>query len=236
MNKTYFLFWQTFSLPIAYIVSNTYLNINNYITQLDNLFHTKFPVNFNESGVLALIIFLITFTLPNLYVFTSLHSVKQDLINGRIQRDIHITPYDQYIEINGKKYTIKHTPDSQLISFFLTSMIPLLINYSSLVLLLLCTTIIIITGIIYTEGLPIIINPYLRLKYHVFIVQSEGKILYIIMEKEKEFERPRFSEYIIDWYYDHLILVGFKDKKYTINLILPGQKKIQKNDDKPKTL
>jgi len=31
------------------------------------------------------------------------------------------------------------------------------------------------------------------------------------MEKEKEFEKPKFSEYIIDWYYDHLILIGFKN-------------------------
>ena len=232
MNKTYFLFWQTFSLPIAYIVSNAYLNINNYIIQLNNFFHTNFPANFNENGALALTIFLVTFISPNLYIFISLYSLKQDLLNKRIQRDIHITPYDQYIEINNKKYVIKNTLNSQLISFFFTSMIPLLINYSSLVLLLLCTTTIIITGIIYTEGLPIITNPYLRLKYHISIIQSEEKVLYIIMEKEKEFEKPRFSEYIIDWYYDHLILVGFKDK----NLILPGRKKNRKDYNIPKTL
>ena len=65
-------------------------------------------------------------------------------------------------------------------------------------------------SVIYTEGSTILINPYLRLKYQVFTLQSEGKNLYIIMEKEKEFERPRFSDYIVDWYYDHLILIGFK--------------------------
>jgi hypothetical protein len=31
------------------------------------------------------------------------------------------------------------------------------------------------------------------------------------MEKEKEIERLRFSDYVIDWYYDHLILIGFKE-------------------------
>lgn len=30
------------------------------------------------------------------------------------------------------------------------------------------------------------------------------------IEKEKEFERYRFSEYIFDWIYDHSVLVGFK--------------------------
>jgi hypothetical protein len=54
-------------------------------------------------------------------------------------------------------------------------------------------------------------NPYLLLKYNIFALQNNKKTLYIIMEKEKEFERPRFSDYIIDWYYEHLILIGFKE-------------------------
>jgi len=41
--------------------------------------------------------------------------------------------------------------------------------------------------------------------------ESDNKTLYIVMEKEKGFERPRFSKCVIDWYHDHTILIGFKE-------------------------
>jgi len=211
MRKTYFLFWQAFSLPIAYSVSNAYLNINNYITQFNNLFSTNFPTTLPENPTIALALFLIMLIIPNNYVFLSLYSLKYDLINGRLQRDIRITLHKQHIEINGKNYILKESLDKQIIGFTLLSSLPsFLINYHSLALLLMYFTTLAMISVIYTEGSTILINPYLRLKYQVFTLQSEGKNLYIIMEKEKEFERPRFSDYIVDWYYDHLILIGFK--------------------------
>jgi len=213
MDKTYFLFWQVFSLPIAYIVANAYLNIDNYITQLNDFFHTEFPAIFPESGILALIIFLVTFMLPNFYLFMSLHSIKEDLLNEKIQRDIRITPHEQYIEISNRNYAIRDALDNRLIGFILISMFPFIMDYSSLALLLLSTVTLAMISTMYAEDSLIFMNPYLRFKYYVFALQSEDKILYIIMEKEKEFERPKFSEYVIDWYYDHLILIGFKDTK-----------------------
>ena len=219
MNKTYFLFWQAFSLPIAYIVANAYLNVDNYIIQLNDFFHTKFPAIFPESGILALIIFLAVFMFPNLYVYISLHLIKEDLVNEKIQRDIRISPHEQYIEINGRNYTIRGTLDKQIIGFTLVSSIfPFIINYSSLALLLLYCITLVMISIVYVEGSSLVINPYLRLKYHIFVLQSEDKTLYIIMEKEKEFEKPRFSEYVVDWYYGHLILIGFKVMKKTLQL------------------
>ncbi|QXJ30363.1 hypothetical protein [Saccharolobus shibatae] len=211
MNRAYLLFWQAFSLPIAYIFANGYLNVDNYVTQLNDFFHARLPAILPESWFLALIIFLIAFALPNLYVFISFHFVKKDLINEKIQRDIYIKPYEQYIEINNKNYTIRDTLDNQLIGFILGSIFPFIINYSSLTLLLLYSITLVIISTVYVEGSLIVINPYLRFQYHIFVLQSEDKTLYIIMEKEKEFERPKFSEYVIDWYYDHLILIGFKD-------------------------
>ena len=56
------------------------------------------------------------------------------------------------------------------------------------------------------------------------------------MEKEKEFERPKFSEYLIDWYYDHYVLVGFKNKRHAVTHTLPEQEKDRKDNDKPKAL
>lgn len=198
-------------VPIAYSVSNAYLNINNYTTQFNNLFCTNFPTTLPENPTIALALFLIMLIIPNLYVFLSLYSLKYDLINGRLQRDIHITLHKQHVEINGKNYIPKESLDKQIIGFtLLSSLLSFLINYHSLALLLLYFTTLTMISVIYTEGSTILINPYLRLKYQVFTLQSEGKNLYIIMEKEKEFERPRFSDYIVDWYYDHLILIGFK--------------------------
>ncbi|AZI75709.1 hypothetical protein SBFV1_gp08 [Sulfolobales Beppu filamentous phage 1] len=211
MSKIYILFWQAFSLPIAYIVTNVYLNIGNYVVQLDKFFHVKFLFNLPESWFLALIIFLAIFIFPNFYVFISLHFMKKDFINRKIQQDIHIKPYEQYIEINNMSYTIRDTLDNQLICFILVSVLSFIINYSSLILLLLYSVTLIIISMVYVEGSLIVINPYLRFKYNIFILRSGDKTLYIIMEKEKEFERPRFSEYVIDWYYDHFILIGFKD-------------------------
>ena len=211
MNKTFFLFWQAFSLPIGYVVANTYLNINNYIIQLNDFLHTKFSTIFSATESLALIIFLVVFMFPNLYVYMSLHSIKKDLVNERIQKDIHITPHEQDIEINNKHYTIRGTLDSHVIGFILVSMFSFVIDYSSLTLLLLYFISLVLIAVVYGEQLLIIVNPYLRFKYQVFILQGGDKTLYIIMEKEKEFEKPKFSEYIIDWYYDHLILIGFKN-------------------------
>ena len=154
------------------------------------------------------------FMLPNLYVYMSFHSIREDLVNGKIQQDIHISPHEQYTEINSRNYTIRGTLDKQIIGFTLISSIfPFIINYSSLALLLLYSITLVMISIVYIEGSSLVINPYLRLKYHIFVLQSEDKTLYIIMEKEKEFEKPRFSEYVIDWYYGHLILIGFKDMK-----------------------
>ena len=214
MNKAYFLFWQAFSLPIAYTTVNAYLNVGNYIIQLNDFFHTEFPATFHENGILALVIFLTVFLLPNLYVYMSFRSIREDLVNGKIQRDIHMTPHEQYIEINGRNYTISGTLDKQIIGFTLVSSIfPFIINYSSLALLLLYSITLVMISTVYVEGSSLVINPYLRLKYHIFVLQSEDKTLYIIMEKEKEFEKPKFSDYVVDWYYDHLILIGFKDMK-----------------------
>jgi len=214
MNKAYFLFWQAFSLPIAYTTVNAYLNVGNYIIQLNDFFHTEFPATFHENGILALVIFLTVFLLPNLYVYMSFRSIREDLVNGKIQRDIHMTPHEQYIEINGRNYTISGTLDKQIIGFTLVSSIfPFIIDYSSLALLLLYSITLVMISTVYVEGSSLVINPYLRLKYHIFVLQSEDKTLYIIMEKEKEFEKPKFSDYVVDWYYDHLILIGFKDMK-----------------------
>jgi len=213
MNRAYFLFWQAFSLPIAYTTVNAYLNVDNYIIQLNGFFRTEFPATFHENVIFALLIFLTMFMLPNLYVYISFHSIKEDLVNGKIQQDIHISPHEQYIEINGRNYTIRGTLDNHLIGFILASIFPFIIDYSSLTLLLLYSITLAIISTVYVEGSLIVINPYLRLKYHIFVLQSEDKTLYIIMEKEKEFEKPKFSEYVIDWYYDHLILIGFKDTK-----------------------
>jgi hypothetical protein len=212
MNKTFLLFWQAFSLPIAYVVINAYLNINNYIIQLNEFFNTKLPTIPSESGILALIIFLVVFVLPNFYIYISLYSLKEDLVNEKIQRDIHITPHDQYIEINNKHYTIRGTLDNHVVGFLLVSLISFVIDYSSLTLLLLYFITLVLIGVIYGEELLLIVNPYLRLKYQVFILQGGDKTLYILLEKEKEFEKPKFSEYIIDWYHDQLILIGFKNK------------------------
>ena len=209
-----FLFWQAFSLPIAFVVASAYFNVDNYIVQFNHFLHTRFPPVLPESGILALVIFLVTFISPNLYLFMSLHSIKEDLLNGKIQRDIRITPHEQYIQISSKNYAIRDI-DNRLIGFILISMFPFIIDYSSLALLLLTTVTLAMISTIYAEDSLIIMNPYLRFKYHVFTLQSEDKTLYIIMEKEKEkeFEKPKFSEYVIDWYYDHLVLIGFKDMK-----------------------
>ena len=219
MNKAYFLFWQAFSLPIAYTTANAYLNVDNYIIQLNGFFRTEFPATFHENVIFALLIFLTMFMLPNFYVYVSLHSIKEDLVNGKIQQDIHISPHEQYTEINGRNYTISGTLDKQIIGFTLVSSIfPFIINYSSLALLLLYCITLVMISIVYVEDSSLVINPYLRLKYHIFILQCEDKTLYIIMEKEKEFEKPRFSEYVVDWYYGHLILIGFKVMKKTLQL------------------
>jgi len=200
------LFWQTFSLTTAYIVASAYLNLDNYVTQINDLLGTKIRINFPENGILALTTFLITFVLPNLYVFLSLHSMKEDLVKGRIQRDIRIIPQEKSIQIGARNYTIQtrnYTTD-QFLGFVLISMFPFLINYSSLALLLL-TVVTLVMISLHNDG--ILTNPYLRFKYHVFTLQSEDKRLHVIMEKG---ERP--TGYVVDWLYDHSVLVGFHER------------------------
>jgi hypothetical protein len=211
MKKAYFLFWQTFSLQIAYSIANIYLNINNYIAQLEGVFNTTFYINFHENPIIALVLFLVTFAFPNLYVHISLHAMKDDLMNKKIQRDINIKPHEYNIEINGKEYSIRDNLDKRILNFtLLISIFPFIIDYKSLVLLPLYFFTLAIISIVHTEGSLFLMNPYLLLKFNIFTLQNNGKTLYIIIEKEKEFENPRFSDYVIDWYYDHLILIGFK--------------------------
>lgn len=189
-----------------------YLNIDSYVNQLDNFLNSSFHANFHENPIIALILFLVTFMFPNLYVYVSLHSIKDDLMNRKVQRDIHIKPYDHYIEINGKEYSIRDNLDRRIMNFaLLFSLFPFVVDYQSLVPLLLYFFTLAITSVVYSEGSLLLMNPYLLLKYNIFVLQNNNKTLYIIMEKEKEFERPRFSDYVIDWYYDHLILIGFKE-------------------------
>jgi len=212
MKRTYFLFWQAFSLQIAYIMSNIYLNLNNYVNQLDEFFHINFNVVFNTNLIGTMIIFLLMIMIPNLYVFVSFHSIKDDLVNRKVQRDINIKPYENYIEINRENFSVIDSIDKSVINFaLLSSLFPFIIDYQSLVYLLLYFVTLLSIGIVYTEGPSLLLNPYLLLKYNIFVLQNNKKRLYIIIEKEKEFERPRFSDYVIDWYYDHLILIGFKE-------------------------
>jgi len=206
------LFWQAFSLPIAYSVMEIYLNIGNYVNQLDSFFNFSFHPNFHENPIIALALFLATFMFPNLYVYISLCSIKDDLINRKVQRDIHIKPYDNYIEINGKEYSVRDNLDKRIMNFaLLFSLFPFVVDYQSLATLLLYFFTLATISVVYSEGPLLLMNPYLLLKYNIFALQNNNKTLYIIMEKEKELERPRFSDYIIDWYYEHLILIGFKE-------------------------
>jgi len=212
VKRSYFLFWQAFSLQIAYSIMEIYLNIDSYVNQLDNFLNSSFHVNFHENPIIALILFLVTFTFPNLYVYVSLHSIKDDLMNRKVQRDIHIKPYDHYIEINGKEYSIRDNLDRRIMNFaLLFSLFPFVVDYQSLAPPLLYFFTLAIISVVYSEGSLLLMNPYLLLKYNIFVLQNNNKTLYIIMEKEKELERPRFSDYVIDWYYDYLILIGFKE-------------------------
>jgi len=213
------MFWQAFSLPIAYTTANAYLNLNNYTSQFNNLFCTNFPT-ITENPTIALALFLIMLIIPNLYVFLSLYSLKIDLINGRLKRDIRITLHKNHIEISGKNFTVTDTLDRQIVEFTLLSTVfPFIVDYRSLALVLLYVATLTLIGVMYLGGSVILLNPYLRLRYQAFILQNDSVTLYIIMEKEKEFERPKFSDYIVDWFYDHTILIGFKD----------GQKQVVKN-------
>jgi len=214
MNKINFLFWQASSLSIAYMISNAYFNINNYMTQLNDFLHVKIPLVFPESGFLAFMIFLVLFVLPNLYVYISLYVSKNDYVNGRIQRDIHINPHRQYIKIGEKSYVIKSNIDRQMMGFALVTILPFVIDYSSLTYLILFFIIFaILMNTAFIKDSLILINPYLRLKYSIFALQSVDKTVNTIMEKEKEFEKPKFSEYVIDWCCNRYILIGFKTKE-----------------------
>ncbi|BFI75390.1 hypothetical protein [Sulfurisphaera ohwakuensis] len=217
MSKVYFLFWQAFSLPIAYIVASAYLNINNYIVQLDQLFHMDLSINLPDSIPIAILFFIGALTIPNIYVFLSFESIKEDLVrdlvNEKKEKDLPIETKDNFITIDGHSYTIDDTLDNQLIGFILGSIFPFIINYSSLAILVLYLTIFFFIGTIYVDSSMIVINPYLRIKYQILTLRHEDRRIFIIIEKEKEHERPKFSDYEIRWFYDHLILIGFKKEE-----------------------
>ena len=215
MVKLHLLF-QTLSLPIAYILTNIYINIDNYIEQLDRDFNIKLPT-IPVDFYLAVAIFVVLFIAPNVYVFALLRMLKKDLIEGKITRDVEIIPHDDHIEVGGRDYTISEALDHGLTGLVLISIFPFTIDFSSLVptlfLLALYIVMLIVMAMVYDEGSLVLDDPYLRLKYHVVTLQSGEKTLVAIMEKE--FERPRFTEYIFDWIYDHSVLVGFKVTKRT---------------------
>lgn len=187
-----------------------YLNVNNYIDQIDRFFGTGSGVHINESGVIAITIFLTLSLFPNIYVFTSLRLLKNDLLNSKLQPDVSITPHDNYVEISGKRYELVRELNGVPFGFTLISLFPLIMSYSSLVPVLAFLTIIMLIGSSYPGAVFITANPYLRLKYDVYVLRNNDRTLYILTEKEKEFERPKFSDYITDWFYDRKVLIGFK--------------------------
>jgi DNA helicase HerA-like ATPase len=73
--------------------------------------------------------------------------------------------------------------------------------------------VIILIGLSNPGAVFITVNPYLRSKYDVYVLKNNDRTLYIIIEKEKEYERPKFSEYIIDWFYGHEVLIGFRKRE-----------------------
>jgi hypothetical protein len=210
MRPSRFLSWQVFSFPIAYTVSNMYLNTDNYIGQINRVFGTNFNTNFNENGAIVITVFLILFLFPNLYVFTSLRSLKDDLLTNKVHPDASIIPHDDYIGISGKEYRLIRGPETTPFGFIMISLFPLILSYSSLVPVLAFLAIIILVGLSYPDTSFITMNPYLRLKYDVYMLRNGDKVLYVIMEKENEHEKPEFSNYVFDWFYDHTVLIGFK--------------------------
>jgi len=212
MRRPALLVWQAFSFPIAYVSANVYLNVNNYIDQIDSFFGTGSGVHINENAPVALTIFLILSLFPNLYVFTSLRLLKNDLLNNKLQPDVSITPHDDYAEVSGKRYELVRELNGVPFGLTLISLFPLIMSYSSLVPVLAFLTIIILIGSSYPGAVFVTANPYLRSKYDVYVLKNNDRTLYIVMEKEKEFERPNFSDYVIDWFYDHKVLIGFKKR------------------------
>jgi hypothetical protein len=207
------LVWQSLSFPIAYVSANIYLNINNYVDQIDRFFGTGFNTYINENGIVAVAVFLILFLFPNLYVFTSLHLLKNDLLDNKLQPDVSIIPHDDYIEIGSKEYRLVQELNSVPFSFIIISLFPLLINYSSLVQVLASVIIIILTGSSCPGTSFIAVNPYLRSKYDVYVLKNDDKTIYIVMEKEKELEKPKFSNYMTDWFYGHMVIIGFRKEE-----------------------
>jgi hypothetical protein len=213
MRKPVLLFWQAFSFPIAYVSVNMYLNINNYIDQIDRFFGTGSGTYITENAPVALTVFLLLFLFPNIYVFASLRLLKNDMLNNKLQPDINIIPHDGYIEISGKEYRLIRQTGITPFGFTLISLFPLIMNYSSLAPVLAFFAVIILIGLSNPGAVFVTVNPYLRSKYDVYVLKNNDRTLYIIIEKEKEYERPKFSDYIIDWFYGHEVLIGFRKRE-----------------------
>jgi hypothetical protein len=213
MRRPVLLVWQAFSFPVAYVSANVYLNVNNYIDQIDRFFGTGSGAHITENAPVALTIFLVLFLFPNVYVLASLRLLKNDLLNNKLQPDISITPRDNYVEISGKEYRLVREINGVPFGFILISLFPLIMDYSSLAPVLAFLTVIILTGLSYPGAVFITANPYLRSKYDVYVLRNNDRTLYIVMEKEKEFERPKFSDYIIEWFYDRKALIGFRKRE-----------------------
>jgi hypothetical protein len=213
MRKPALLVWQAFSFPVAYVSANVYLNVNNYVDQIDRFFGTGSGAHITENAPVALTVFLILFLFPNVHVFASLRSLKNDLLNDKLQPDVSIIPRDNYVEISGKEYKSIRETGLTPFGFTLISLFPLIMSYSSLVPVLAFLTVITLIGLSYPGTVFITANPYLRSKYNVYVLRNNDRTLYIITEKEKEFERPNFSDYIIDWLYDRKVLIGFRKRE-----------------------
>ncbi|MCI4408453.1 MAG: hypothetical protein JHC26_05130 [Thermofilum sp.] len=203
-------FWHTFSLPIAYVIANAYLNVNSYVDQLGLMFNAEYNVNYDVNGYIAVALFLALFITPNVLVFSSLSLLKNDVLSGKIQNDISIISHARHIEVSGKRYTLGNSLNNCVFSPLLISFLILVIDYSRLQLLLLMVLMVALAGFTVNTKQLILCDPYLRLKYDVYTLWGEGKTLYLIIEKEKEFEYPVLNNYVISWFYGHSILVGFK--------------------------
>jgi hypothetical protein len=213
LKPSHFLFWQSVSFPTAYVSANVFLNTNKYVGQLSYVLGTGSNINSDESVVIALIVFLTLFLFPNLYVFASLRSLKDDLINKKVQPDASITPHNDGIGVSGKEYKITQKLHGTPLDFIIISLFPLMLNYSAIVPVLAFLAVIILIGLSYPDTSFITMNPYLRLKYDIYMLENDDKTLYIVVEKEKGFERPGFSNYVIDWLYGHAVLIGFRKEE-----------------------
>jgi hypothetical protein len=133
--------------------------------------------------------------------------MKKDLLNGGTQTDVRVKAFEDHIDLGGKKYILEDNINKPITGAILL-LSPFIVDFRSLPLVLLYLAVLAIIG--YTGRRFVTHNPYLLLKYDVFVLRSDRKKVYIILEKEKEFERPKLNSYIIDWYLGHSVLIGFK--------------------------